>query len=190
METTYTVGVVAASMPQGGMNFGDARLGGSSRIASVFVESWNHHRVGTEADRRGRGGMRFGLVRRGTAPRCTLCHVLLGLVALGYVTAMLCLLRCVFKPSPCRHGAGSTPAAWDVFRHGSVSYGQLVLALASWFPVFLVGSSLCTARFVFSAIAVGAVRLRRLVAGCVWLRPGSARYGGASPVLARINPPS
>jgi hypothetical protein len=41
-----------------------------------------------------------------------------------------------------------------------------------------------------TAIAVGAVRLRRLVAGCVWLRPGRSRYGGASPVLVRINPPS
>jgi hypothetical protein len=39
METTYTVGVVAASMPRGGMNSGDVRLGGSSWCAFGFVES-------------------------------------------------------------------------------------------------------------------------------------------------------
>jgi len=68
--------------------------------------------------------------------------------------------------------------------------GMVRLVMASLFWPWLVGACLCAARFVFSAIAVGAVRLRRLVAGCVWLRPGSARYGGASPVLVRINPPS
>jgi hypothetical protein len=148
METTYTVGVVAASMPQGGMNFGDARLGGSSRIASVFVESWNHHRVGTEADRRGRGGIQFGrdgarqdMARSDEFWKPHPCRhgsrstrevwdafwrvlVLRGgsmLVSVGSVMVCQVAFGQVKQPSSCRHGAGSTPAAWDAFRQGPVS---------------------------------------------------------------------
>lgn len=39
---------------------GDVRLGGLSWVASGFVASGNHHRAGTEADQRGRGGMSLG----------------------------------------------------------------------------------------------------------------------------------
>ena len=59
-ETTYTVGVVAASMPQGGMNQGKLGHGWLRPVVSMLFWSRNHHRLGTEADRRGRGGMCFG----------------------------------------------------------------------------------------------------------------------------------
>jgi hypothetical protein len=58
-ETTYTVGVAAASMLHGGMGHGV--LGSCSMWQCGFGQCWschgNHHRAGTEADQRGRGGM-------------------------------------------------------------------------------------------------------------------------------------
>jgi hypothetical protein len=60
METTYTVGVVAASMPQGGMQFGLLRLVSVCRVGLGRVS--NHSRLGTEADRRGRSGINHGMV--------------------------------------------------------------------------------------------------------------------------------
>ena len=59
METTYTVGVVAASMPQGGMCCGGSVMSGSVMAWLVELIYGNNHRVGTEADRRGRGGMKY-----------------------------------------------------------------------------------------------------------------------------------
>jgi hypothetical protein len=79
METTYTVGVVAASMPQGGMQFGLLRLVSVCRVGLGRVS--NHPRLGTEADRRGRGGIvRARLIGAmpGEVSWCVLMHVLFG----------------------------------------------------------------------------------------------------------------
>jgi hypothetical protein len=132
-----------------------------------YGESWNHHRVGTEADRRGRGGMlrfgvsfartvkspqaksvfrssdqgvarsvvaRIGVFRLSTTPvqaRFPIDAGGVGCIAVCLIGAAsfwavlvssvhdMARIVALWKPSSCRHGAGSTPAAWDVFRSGT-----------------------------------------------------------------------
>lgn len=168
MGTTYTVGVVAASMLQGGIclgglgsvmtspvlfwlcvarttivlarrpinaavvgshmarqiTFGQFLVGQCSlrRVASrlaalrqVRLRSGNHTRAGTVPDRRGRCGLDHGMARSGVLRPVNAGRCLEGQVAEGPV----------YKPSSCRHGAGSTPAAWDGLRQVTVGLGLL-----------------------------------------------------------------
>jgi hypothetical protein len=112
-----------------------------------FVLAWSvffghHHRVGTEADQRGRGGMHSGELvlvesvrgkaccvlasnhtRAGTVPdrrgRCGMNHGTAVLDIVSFASSRHGRVLCVYQPSSCRHGAGSTPAAWDAPRNGA-----------------------------------------------------------------------
>lgn len=75
----------------------------------------NHTRAGTVPDRRGRCGM-----NRGVAWPVVFRSVNAGRGSEGQVTE-----GPVYQPSSCRHGAGSTPAAWDGSRQGPVGCGSL-----------------------------------------------------------------
>jgi hypothetical protein len=75
----------------------------------------NHTRAGTVPDRRGRCGVDCGLFCRGSVM----------LDRFGLVVAVRGKVRHVEEPSSCRHGAGSTPAAWGVLRQGPVGCHSL-----------------------------------------------------------------
>jgi hypothetical protein len=71
---------------------------------------------------------------------------------------------------------------------GRINAGGLGLCGVGFVAFGLVPVGSCESRSGRSktAIAVGAVRLRRLVAGSVWMRPGWARHGGASCCMSRL----
>ena len=75
----------------------------------------NHTRAGTVPDRRGRCGVDCGLFCRGSVM----------LDRFGLVVAVRGKVRHVEEPSSCRHGAGSTPAAWGVLRQVPVGCDSL-----------------------------------------------------------------
>jgi hypothetical protein len=87
-----------------------ARWCTASRCAERRVVFWqNHTRAGTVPDQRGRCGLNCGVARPGV-----LRSVNAGWCSKGQVTA-----GSVYQPSSCRHGAGSTPAAWDAPWNGA-----------------------------------------------------------------------
>jgi hypothetical protein len=146
------------------------------KIWQGLMSFGNHTRAGTVPDRRGRCGMRSGGSWSCAVGRCWFRSV----------QSWSVKSRLVKSNNQARAGTGPDQRRRLGMRNG-MSRCRSALVGHGW-------QSSVRARFVAlvlgTAIAVGAVRLRRLVAGCVWLRPGWSRYGGASPVLVRINPPS
>jgi hypothetical protein len=147
--------------------------------------STNHTRAGTVPDRRGRCGMHFGLVRLVSA-----MPVKVGSGALGYVTAMRGLVRSFFEPSSCRHGAGSTPAAWDVFRHVNAGWVMLGQVWARFLRHRGRRGEASTPRGVMRLVTARLGKVRRgesrpgtdkaaLVIGTTPLRRGGAEWKGA-----------
>jgi hypothetical protein len=148
METTYTVGVVAASMPRCGMYCGELILGMPWRVDACrcmldFGTTIVLARRPIDAAVVGSGELVFGelvcgkacrvLVSFSTTPVQARFPIDAGGVGLtmsrpgnaGTVVVSCGLSMRVYQPSSCRHGAGSTPAAWGGLRQGPVGCGSL-----------------------------------------------------------------
>ena len=159
METTCTVGVIAASMPRGGMGHGvlGSRWMGQCGFGQCVSCHGNHHRAGTEADRRGRGGMYLSGA---------------WFVSVGSVSARQVSFRwgwscCVpvwkgqsRKPHPCRHGSRSTREVWDVSGWCKARHSGFRCV-----PAWQVSTKLVQARGRINAGGLGCIKAR---SGRVW----------------------
>lgn len=136
----------------------------------------NHTRVGTVPDRRGRCGMNCGTQWRGEA-----CYGMVRCVLLLHGRARSGRDWHAVEPRSCRHGAGSTPAAWDVLWLADTRHVMFGSGLPIWGGL---------SRVLETTTRSARLRLQRRMVGCTVSRFCRVSWVNVGLVLLWFSPPS